>query len=150
MCSLWRMDRGKMSLKTRALVALALMIGFYLLALAVALGLLWVPYAEWKYLDRISGRLAIACLIGALVVLWSILPRRDKFEPPGPRIDEAGQPRLFAEVGSIARAIDQEMPHEVYLVPEVNAWVAQRGGLMGIGSRRVMALGLPLLSLLTV
>jgi hypothetical protein len=44
----------------------------------------------------------------------------------------------------------QEMPHEIYLVPDVNAWVAQRGGLMGIGSRRVMALGLPLMSLLTV
>jgi hypothetical protein len=42
------------------------------------------------------------------------------------------------------------MPAEVYLVPEVNAWVGQRGGLMGFGGRRVMGLGLPLLQLLTV
>jgi Zn-dependent protease with chaperone function len=43
------------------------------------------------------------------------------------------------------------MPSEVYLLGgEVNAWVAQRGGMMAIGSRRVMALGLPLLESVTV
>jgi hypothetical protein len=42
------------------------------------------------------------------------------------------------------------MPEEVYLVADLNAWVAQRGGVMGFGSRRVMGLGLPLLQLLTV
>jgi heat shock protein HtpX len=139
-----------MSATTRALIALALMVGFYVLALAVAFGLLWVPYVEWTYLDRINGRLTLACIVGAGIVLWSIVPRRDRFEPPGPRLDQSKQPRLFAEVTDIARAMGQEMPHEVYLVPDVNAWVAQRGGLAGFGSRRVMALGLPLMSLLTV
>jgi hypothetical protein len=42
------------------------------------------------------------------------------------------------------------MPEEVYLVSDLNAWVAQRGGMMGFGSRRVMGLGLPLLQLLNV
>jgi Zn-dependent protease with chaperone function len=42
------------------------------------------------------------------------------------------------------------MPSEVYLIGDVNAWVADRGGFMGFGSRRVMALGLPLVSILTV
>jgi hypothetical protein len=42
------------------------------------------------------------------------------------------------------------MPKEVYLVPDVNAWVSQRGGVMGIGSRRIMGVGLPLLQVLTV
>jgi Zn-dependent protease with chaperone function len=41
------------------------------------------------------------------------------------------------------------MPAEVYLVPDVNAWVMQRGGLMDFGSRRVMGLGLPLMRILT-
>jgi Zn-dependent protease with chaperone function len=31
----------------------------------------------------------------------------------------------------------------------VNAWVMQRGGIMGFGSRRVMGLGLPLMRILT-
>jgi len=139
-----------MSLSTRATIALALMIGFYVFALAVAFGLLWIPYAEYTYLNRLDLRIGVGCVIGAGIVLWSIVPRRDHFEAPGPRLDPAQQPRLFAEVASIAQSVGQEMPHEVYLVPEINAWVAQRGGMVGLGSRRVMALGLPLLSLLTV
>lgn len=139
-----------MSLSTRATIALALMIGFYVFALAVAFGLIWIPYAEYTYLDRLDLRIGVACVIGAGIVLWSIVPRRDHFEAPGPRLDPAQQPRLFAEVSSIAQSVGQEMPHEVYLIPEINAWVAQRGGIIGFGSRRVMALGLPLLSLLTV
>ena len=42
------------------------------------------------------------------------------------------------------------MPAEVYLIPDVNAWVSQRGGIMGFGSRRVVGIGLPLLETLTV
>jgi hypothetical protein len=42
------------------------------------------------------------------------------------------------------------MPAEVYLIPEVNAWVGQRGGFLGFGSYRVMGIGLPLLQILTV
>jgi heat shock protein HtpX len=139
-----------MSLSSRALIAILLMIGFYLLALGVVALLLWIPYAEWAYLNRLDSRIAIACLGGAAIVGFSILPRRDRFAPPGPRVDAAAQPRLLAELAAIAKGMGQEMPHEVYLIPDMNAWVAQRGGLMGFGSRRVMALGLPLMRLLTV
>ena len=138
-----------MSLTTRAIVAIALMLGFYLLALGLIAGLIWIPYAEWTERERVS-RLGIICVIGAGAILWSILPRFDRFRAPGPRVTAADQPQLFAEISSIAKSVGQEMPHDVYLVPEVNAWVAQRGGVMGLGSHRVMALGLPLLALLTV
>jgi hypothetical protein len=42
------------------------------------------------------------------------------------------------------------MPAEVYLVGDMNAWVAHRGGLMGMGARGIMGLGLPLLQTLSV
>ena len=58
--------------------------------------------------------------------------------------------RLFAEIRALSRATQQAMPAEVYLVPEMNAWVAQRGGVMGFGSRRVMGVGLTLLQSLTM
>ena len=64
-------------------------------------------------------------------------------EPPA-------HPRLFAELNAIAAALDEPLPREVYLVVQVNAFVADRGGIMGFGSRRVMGIGLPLLSSLTV
>ena len=138
-----------MSLKTRALVAVLLMVGFYVLALGIAAGLTWIAYADWAYRNSLD-RLEIACLIAAGIVLWSMLPRIDRFVAPGPRITSEGEPELFAEISSIAKSTGQQMPAEVYLCPEVNAWVAQRGGIAGLGSRRVMALGVPLMSLLTV
>jgi Zn-dependent protease with chaperone function len=83
-------------------------------------------------------------------LVWSVVPRRDRFSAPGPRLDASCHPRLFTEVNRLATALDEPLPQEVYLIPEVNAWVAERGGLMGFGSRRVMGLGLPLLQILTV
>src|ERR1041385_6669731 len=85
------------SIAGRALVAVFLMIGFYLLALAIAGGLLFIPYAEWTVAGRLHIKLALACGLGALVILWSILPRVDKFVPPGPRLLPDKFPRLRSE-----------------------------------------------------
>ena len=139
-----------MSLTTRAVIAIALMIGFYMFSIAVAAGLLYIPYAEYVYLERVHLKLAFASIVAAGVILWSIFPRRDRFEEPGPRITAQQHPRLFDELESIAQQTGQKLPAEVYLVPDVNAWVAQRGGTMGFGSRRVMGLGVPLMRVLTV
>ena len=133
----------------RALLAVVLMLGFYLLALAISLGLLWIPYAEVAYAHRLHLKLAVVCGLGALAILWSVLPRIDKFEAPGPQLTRDQHPRLFQELEGVAASVGQAMPEEVYLVPDVNAWVGQRGGVMGFGSRRVMGLGLPLLRMLT-
>jgi heat shock protein HtpX len=137
------------SLAGRAFAAVALMIGFYVLALGLAALLLYLPYAEMHHLGRLHAKLAIFAVVGAGLILWSIVPRIDRFEAPGPRLTQDDNPDLFQEIGRIARATDQEPPREVYLVPEVNAWVTHRGGFMGFGSRRVMGLGLPLLASLS-
>ena len=138
------------SLGLRAVLALGLMIGFYGLALGLAIALLWLPYAEVTYAHRIHPKLALGCIVGAAIILWSILPRRDRFEAPGPQLQPAQHPKLFAMLRGVASATKQEMPAEVYLVGDMNAWVAQRGGTIGVGAQRVMGLGLPLLQTLTV
>jgi heat shock protein HtpX len=133
------------SLRTRAVMALLLMVGFYVFALAIAGGLLWVPYAEYTYLDRVDGRIALFCVIGAVTILWALIPRIDKFEAPGPRLTPANAPQLFTMIHDVAKATSQPRPEDVYLLADVNAFVTHRGGLMGIGSRRVMGVGLPLI-----
>jgi Zn-dependent protease with chaperone function len=138
------------SLARRAAIALVLMAGFYGLAAGMAFALAWIPYATWTYGHRFNLRLAVFCLGGAYLILRAIVPTRDRFEAPGPRLQPERQPRLFAEIRGIAAASGQEMPAEVYLVPDVNAWVAQRGGVMGVGGRRIMGLGLPLLQAVSV
>jgi Zn-dependent protease with chaperone function len=74
------------------------------------------------------------------------VPRADRFEPPGPQLTRTNAPGLFDLVDGVARATAQRPPSEVYLLNEVNAWVTHRGGVMGLGSRRVMGVGLPLLA----
>ena len=143
-------DLEFMSLTTRALIAILLMIGFYVLALSIAGFLIWIPYTQWNDGNQINPKLVFFCLASAGVILWSILPRPDRFEVPGPQIEAEKEPVLFAELSNIARNLGQELPHEIYLVPDVNAGVLQRGGVMGFGSRRVMVLGLPLMALLTI
>jgi Zn-dependent protease with chaperone function len=125
------------------------MIGFYLLAIALAGGLLYVPYAEMHYTNRFTLRLALFCVVGALVILKAIVPRIDRFDPPGVELQAADQPRLFALLTEVAGATGQRMPASVYAIADLNAWVSQRGGFMGLGSRRVMAIGLPLLQTLS-
>ena len=137
------------SILSRALLAVVLMIGFYLLALAISAGLLYIPYAEVVYAHRVTPKFFLICILGALAILWAILPRFDKFPAPGPQLTRDKHPRLFDELEKVAHATGQAMPVEVYAVPDVNAWVAQRGGIMGFGSRRVMGLGLPLMHTLT-
>jgi heat shock protein HtpX len=142
--------KSSLSIRTRAVLAVALLVGFYTLALAIAAALVYVPYAEWTYADRIHLKILLFCGVGAFLILKAIVPRPDRFDPPGPRLTADAHPRLLALVDEVARATDQAPPAEVYLVPEVNAFVAERGGTMGLGARRVMGIGLPLLEVLTV
>jgi Zn-dependent protease with chaperone function len=77
-------------------------------------------------------------------VFWSLLPRKIPFESNGVPIDLSRETRLRAEVEALAKALNEKMPDEVYLVPIANAAVLERG------KKRIMLLGFPVLQLLTV
>jgi Zn-dependent protease with chaperone function len=91
-------------------------------------------------------------LLGGIIIagamLWSVLPRRHKLDALGPMLQRESHPRLFAELDDIAASLDEQLPREVYLMDQVNALVADRGGIFR--SKRIMGIGLPLLSILTV
>jgi len=128
-----------MSLRSRAVLAVALTIGFY----ALAIGLITV-LVRIMFIPDVPGRVLIFCLVGAGAIAVSIIPRPTRFTPPGPRLNPAGQVRLFAELEGVARAVGEAMPEEVYISPEMNAGVFQRG------RRRVMVVGLPLMQVMTI
>jgi uncharacterized membrane protein len=71
------------SLAARAAMAIALMVGYYTLAIAVCAVLIWIPYAEYSYLHRVDLRIGVACLIGAATVLWALVPSRIDSRHPG-------------------------------------------------------------------
>lgn len=142
-----------MSLRTRAVIAVGLFFGFYLLALAMVGALAYIPYAAWEASDGLrSWHLKIGgfCFLGIFLIVRGIIPRRDRFEAPGPRLERAQHPRLFAMIDDVARQTAQEPPAELYLVAEVNAWVSRRDDVMGFGGRPIMGLGLPLMEVLSV
>ncbi|HXJ95456.1 MAG TPA: M48 family metallopeptidase [Terriglobia bacterium] len=141
------------SLKAWAALEVLLIIGSYLLTLALAAACAYAPF--WLIENGVSGNgqvllLLIGGLVIAVTLLWSLVPRREQFKAPGPRLDSSSQPRLFAEVQRLATTLREPMPQEIYIIPDLNAAVTERGGVMGFGSRRVMFLGLPLLQVLTV
>ena len=141
----------------RAVLALVLMVLFFVAAAGAVVALVLAGKFLLELAAEIHGRgilfiglAALACFGAAAVVAWSVLPRPDRFEPPGPEISANRQPTLFAELRRVAVATGEAMPAHVYVVNDVNAFVTQRGGIMGLGSRRVMGLGMPLLRTLTV
>src|SRR2546430_9146755 len=76
-------------------------------------------------------------------MLWSLVPRRKKFEPPGTPLNRDTRPLLLAELDDIAASLNEPLPGEVYLIGQVKAFVADRGGILGFGSRRIMAVRPP-------
>src|SRR5882724_4408669 len=138
-----------------ALSVLAAM-GFYLVALGVAGLMIYFGYSGlspfFTNLDssHMPIQITAALLVGGAIIVYSLFPRSTKFVPPGLLLDPLKQPELFAGIQEIANATGQAMPKDVYLVPAINAAVTQRGGLAGIGSRRIMLLGLPALQMFSV
>jgi len=134
------------SLAAWAALAAVLIVGFYALTLALAAACAYLPYL------MLSGHFGVVTVFfaGGVVmagtILWSLVPRREKFTPPGPRLEAARHPRLFAEIQRLAKTFNEPPPQEVYLIAGVNAWVSEPEGR----GRRIMGLGLPLLQVLTV
>ncbi len=141
------------------LLGLALIIGFYLVVLVLAVACVYVPgllliNMKLNETDPIpSVMIALFFLIGvviAVMMVWAVLPHRKEFTAPGCLLERTNHPRLFQELDDIAHALGERPPSEVYLTADVNAWVTDRGGILGLGGRRVLAVGLPTLSILSV
>lgn len=131
-------------------MALGLTVGFYVMSLGIALALLYLAYATVRSGMRVPVRLLAIQILGAGIILWSIFPRLDRFTAPGIRLTPERAPALFQHVQEIADKTGQKMPEDIFLVFDVNAFVAERGGFLGIGGRRIMGVGLPLLSGITI
>ena len=133
----------------RAVIAIALLIGFYLLAFVMAGVLLYLAYLT-LHARVIFYKVTLLCLGLACTIIWSIVPRREKFCPPGPRLDLLQHPGLCALLQDVAAKTREKFPREVYISASMNAGVSEQGGVLGIFGRRIMILGLPLLQVLSV
>jgi Zn-dependent protease with chaperone function len=141
------------SLSRRALLALALWAGYYLLAVGLAAGLFVFAFGLFAKAGTVPPSVAfslggLAAVAGALI-LWAAFPRWERFRPPGPRLDPKRQAALVGEVRAVAERTGQRPPSDCYVELSANAWVGNRGGFLGLFTRRVLTVGLPLLNVLT-
>jgi heat shock protein HtpX len=132
------------SLAWRLAAAIALTIGFYVLALAIAAALLGVAILPWVLRGSNNLWVTLTGVVLGLSILVAIFPRRRAFEPHGVRVRAADQPRLLAVIEDEAKATGARAPDEVYATLEANASVMQAGR-----GRRVMFVGVPLLHILS-
>jgi heat shock protein HtpX len=134
-----------------AALAMLLVAASYVVILLLAVACVYLP---WLLFTNSSGFQSLAVLVAGVIMaasmLWSVLPRRDKFAVRGLRLERQMHPSLFDEIDNVAAALQEPIPKEIYLIPETNAWVANRGGFLGIGSRRILGVGLPLLGALNI
>jgi Zn-dependent protease with chaperone function len=144
---------GGPSLTGRAFLSIAFLLGFYVLALGVVAALVAANIATVAIAGRVYGQLVVATAIIGFGVLRGIFFINRSGDAPiaGLAVDEHSQPELVRAVRDVAEEMGTEPPERIFLVPEVNAFVLQTGGLLGLRrGERVMALGVPLIEALTV
>lgn len=149
-----------MTFRLRAVRALVLLAGFYLLGV-VLLALMGV--VDWLLVTRLfvapAAWLIAVILMSTVVAATTILRgmyaflRAGRLKPVTDAIPVTpqDQPELWEQVRAAAAATGEPPPDELYLTADVNASVAEASRLMGLlPGRRRMFLGLPLLAGLTV
>ncbi|MEU7086080.1 M48 family metalloprotease [Streptomyces achromogenes] len=137
----------------RALRALVLLLGFYLLSLVLLAALAGVDVLVfgWGHGPLTAKVGFVTVLLAIPVVRGMLMLRTPKGEdPPGLPVTDADEPRLWALVRELAAAAGTRAPDRILLTGEVNASVSEEPRLLGLlpGPRR-LTLGVPLLIGLT-
>ncbi|MBD0693223.1 hypothetical protein BG452_40720, partial [Streptomyces sp. CBMA123] len=131
---------------------MALLAGFYLLALGILAGLLALDIALYQASGEFRPGLikiwGLTAMVGYPVVRVVFLTRRrkDDGDLPGVLLTREHQPAVWALVDRIAERTGVRGPAEIRLVPEVNAGVLEETRLLGlIPGKRHLVIGAPLL-----
>lgn len=133
------------SIARRAALVLALWLGFWMLALGLVAGLIWIPFVQLAYRSSLQLSGAVAGLAG-LTLAYSLRPRRRnptgaKVVPPLSR--ETAQP-LYALVQRIGADLGIVAPVNIHLIGESSAFIFAKRNWFGKVQSLEVALGLPL------
>jgi heat shock protein HtpX len=146
--------RAPPSLRTRAVVALAFLVGFYVTMLGTAAALFAAVPLYVRYRGEAQGALSVLCTaftwLPAMMLLRAIgSVRPPQWREPGRRLARDEAPELFHIVEDLAQQAKTAPPTELYVTALVDLGVTETGGLFG-KSRRVLVLGVPLLAMIDV
>lgn len=137
----------------RAVVAVALLVGVYVLAFALIVGIivadvLWVVYERPISFVWWTGIGAMA-IFGTLGALISFTKARDE-RSSGIKVSKDAEPELWALVTRLAGAAGSVPPDHLYVVPTADVWMTQKTRMLGlIGGERRLFVGAPLVACMT-
>ncbi|MEV5337978.1 M48 family metallopeptidase [Streptomyces sp. NPDC052676] len=137
----------------RALRALLLLAGFYLLGVLLLAALAGIDYLLYLHApSAVAAKLYLVSVLLAIPLVRGLFMLRTPKaeETPGLAVTEADEPALWHTVRELADRIDTRAPSRIVLTAEVNAAVTEDARLLGLlpGPRRLY-LGVPLLQGLT-
>lgn len=143
-----------MTTTARAALSAALLAGFYVVALALVVGMgaltVWVFQSDAEAAAAKLGFLTAAVAVGLVVALWKVARARPGPDPR-PTLAPADAPALWETVRELAAVAGTRAPDDIRLVPEVNAAVSEDTRLLGlVGGPRHLYLGVPLVQTLDV
>src|SRR5450631_1625140 len=115
--------RPSRSAAALAILTLLMIAVSYLFVLGIAVACVYLTslLLQYNYFAFYELMLFLAGLAIAGTLLWSLVPRADKFTPTGFELDRSSQPRLFAELDRMAGLLNEPLPEKVYLTPDVEA-----------------------------
>ncbi|MGW5851321.1 M48 family metalloprotease [Streptomyces sp. NPDC055254] len=139
-----------MGASLRALRALVLLAGFYLLGVVLLAVLVAVDAAAVTWLAGAAAAkvLIVSVVLSIPIVRGLFMLRMPKGEPPaGIPVTEEDEPLLWRTVRDTAAQVGTRAPDEIVLIGGVNAAVGEDATLLGLrpGTRRLY-IGLPLMT----
>lgn len=142
-----------MGASLRALRALILLAGFYLLGLGMLAALAGM---DWAASVWAPGSLAVKLYVVSVVLAVPIVRGMFMLRTPkdegahGVLVTEQQEPRLWATVRELAEQVGTRAPDEIRLTGDMNAAVSEEARFLGLlGGTRRLYLGLPLMTGLT-
>ncbi|KQY22966.1 hypothetical protein ASD16_10210 [Cellulomonas sp. Root485] len=143
-----------MTTTLRAALSAVLLAGFYVVALAIIVGMgalsWWAFQSDAEAAAAKLGFFTAAIAVGVVVALWKVARARPEPEV-GPTLTTADAPALWETVRELADAAGTRAPDDIRLLPDVNAAVSEDTRLLGlVGGTRHLYLGVPLLQTLDV
>lgn len=137
------------NLTQRAVLVVAMWLGFWVLALGLVAGLAWIPLAQINHRSiEFSG---IVAGIAALTLVYTLRPRKKE-----KKSGEAAKPlsretaaALYAMVENIARDLAVRAPVNIHLIGGATAFISSNKNWFGKVKTLEVGLGLPLLGILS-
>lgn len=140
-----------MGASLRALRALVLLAGFYLLGLVLIAALVGIDIgasAAGIHGPSLAKIVIVSVVLAVPIVRGMFMLRLPKAEPlPGVTVSEEQEPVLWRTVRDIAAQVGTRAPDEIVLIADVNAGVTEDARLLGLRSgTRSLYIGLPLMT----